>query len=123
MDLNLKNKKALVFGSSMGIGKAIAESLIKEGAMVCISSRNQENIDECAREINAHFTQTCDLSKEGQAKECIQKAREKMNGLDILVINTGGPQKNNFMDVTLEQWKNDYQSLWLSSVGHARSAS
>lgn len=116
MELGLQNKKALVFGSSMGIGKAIAQSLINEGATVCLSSRNKENIDKCAQEIKAQHTVVCDLSKPGEAKKAIQQAKELMSGIDILVLNTGGPKKNNFMEVTQEQWKTDFQSLWLSSV-------
>jgi len=56
VDLHLKNKKALVFGSSMGIGKAIAQSLLNEGASVCISSRSEENIQKCAKEIGTEYT-------------------------------------------------------------------
>ena len=122
VDLHLKNKKALVFGSSMGIGKAIAQSLLNEGASVCISSRSEENIQKCAKEIGTEYTLTCDLTKEGEAVKAIAKAKELMGGLDILVLNTGGPQKNNFMDVSTEQWKTDYQSLWISSVEAMKEA-
>jgi 3-oxoacyl-[acyl-carrier protein] reductase len=116
MDLGLKNKKALVWGASQGIGYAIAESLVKEGAIVTIASRSTDKIKSAKDKLNADHAITLDLTKSGEAKESIQKATELMNGLDILIINTGGPAKNNFEDVTGDQWQIDFQNLWLSAT-------
>ena len=46
MNLQLENKKALVFGSSAGIGYAIAESLLLEKTKVCVNSRNPERLQK-----------------------------------------------------------------------------
>ncbi len=116
MDLQLKGKKALVFGSSAGIGRAIAESLIAEGASVALSARTQSRLAETAAAIGAAAYFPCDLSKPGAAKETTQQAASKLGGLDILVINSGGPKKNVFADVSQSQWLEDFQNLWLSAV-------
>ncbi len=116
MELNLRGKKALVMGSSQGIGKAIADSLIREGVEVCISSRTEENLKRAAYEINAAHYIACALSVKGAARDLALKAKEKMGQIDILITNTGGPEKNNFDQTSVEQWHKDYQSLWMSPI-------
>lgn len=116
MDLHLKGKKALVLGSSTGLGRAVAESLIAEGAEVCIVSRNLENIHQTAREIGAPHFETADLSLKGETAKLVARALKKMGNVDILVTNTGGPKKNDFLQVTDEQWQEDFQALWMSPV-------
>lgn len=114
MDLQLKNKRALVFGSSDGIGRAIAESLIAEGAKVVLCSRTEEKLKKVADQINANGYVTADLTNAGEAKRATEEAINHLGGLDILITNTGGPAKGGFFEITNEQWMTDYQSLWLS---------
>ena len=116
MDLKLNGKKAVVFGGSQGIGRAIAESLIAENCEVIITARDQERLNIVAKEINAAEGISCDLSKTGQAKTTLEKILKKWNSVDILVMNTGGPQKGGFEAITTEQWQNDFQNLWISLV-------
>jgi len=117
MNLNLQDKTALVWGSSQGIGKAMAKSFIDEGVTTCLCSRNEESLKLTAQEIKTNHWITADLSKPNQGKQSIFDAKDKLEkDIDILIINTGGPEKNNFLDVTIEQWQKDYQNLWLSSV-------
>ena len=122
MNLNLKDKKALVFGSSTGIGRAIAESLIAEGVRVALCARNEKRLDSTAKKIGAFYSKTCDLLRPHAARELTREVIQKMQGLDILIINTGGPLKNNFLQVTEKQWQNDFQSLWLSTVDSLHEA-
>ena len=63
-----------------------------------------------------------DLTKPTEAAKATREAIEKMNGLDILIINTGGPAKGAFADITTEQWLSDYQNLWLSFVDAVKEA-
>jgi 3-oxoacyl-[acyl-carrier protein] reductase len=116
MNLELEGKKALVLGSSTGLGRAVAESLIAEGVDVCIVSRNFENISKTAKEIGTPYFETADLSRKGETALLVERVLSKMGHIDILVNNTGGPQKNNFLDVTDDQWQEDFQSLWMSPV-------
>ncbi len=116
MDLQLKGKRALVMGSSTGLGRAVAESLIAEGVEVILCARSDEKLQKAVKETGARAGFSCDLTKAGAAKDLISKAIKSLGGLDILVTNTGGPLKNNFQDVSLEQWHTDFQSLWMSVV-------
>ncbi|MCY4643949.1 MAG: SDR family oxidoreductase [Bacteriovoracales bacterium] len=114
MDLKLTGKRALVFGSSQGIGKAIALALMAESARVVISSRREETLSRVARETGAHGFFCADMSVPGDAERAIDWAMGELGGLDILVHNTGGPEKGRFLEISRDQWELDYQSLWLS---------
>lgn len=116
MDLKLKNKRALVMGSSTGIGRAIAESLIAEGASVVLCARNDERLQAAVRETGAAAGFACDLTQPKAAEELVRKTVERLGGLDILVTNTGGPRKGNFAEISVGQWHEDFQSLWMSFV-------
>lgn len=116
MDLKLKGKKALVMGGSSGIGRAIAQSYIQEGATVAICSRDAGKLETAAKELGTPHFFTCDLSKAGEAKAVCEKAIATLGGIDILVTNTGGPKRGNFADISTEQWHTDFQSLWMSVV-------
>lgn len=116
MDLQLKNKKALVLGSSSGLGKAIAQSLINEGAIVALCSRDQAKLKNTAAELGARHLYACDLTKSGEAKRVAELALKDMDGLDILITNTGGPKRGHFLEISQEQWMSDYQSIWMSVV-------
>lgn len=116
MELSLRNKKALVFGSSQGIGLSIAKTLLSEGAKVIINSRNQDKISKLSEEIGATGFVTADLSVPGSALMATKDAISKLGGIDIIVFNTGGPKKGQFHEITVDQWKEDFQNLWLSTV-------
>ncbi len=122
MNLQLSGKTALVMGSSMGIGKAIAKMLIEEGARVAICARNIEKLNQTAQEIRAELAIPCDLTQKNTAKILTQKVIEKFGKLDILVTNTGGPPKGTFEEITPEQWELGFQSLWLSVVESIQTA-
>lgn len=122
MDFNLNGKKALVFGSSSGIGYAIAESLLNEKAAVTLNSRNEERLNKSIKELKAQAGVVADLSKPNAAKTAVEEAIKKMQGLDILVMNTGGPNKGAFADISTEQWHLDFQSIWMSFVEAAKVA-
>lgn len=95
--MKLKNKIALVTGSTKGIGFAIAVSLIRQGATVIFNSRDKEWLNDSSfkefieKGYNAFFL-PADISKEDQAFTLIDKIIEKYNRIDILVNNVGGSE-------------------------------
>lgn len=109
-------------GSSTGLGRAIAESLIAEGAEVILSSRTEASLKKTADEIKAKGFIACDLQKPGAGKELVQKTIAQFGGVDILVTNTGGPNKGGFEAISDEQWHTDFQSVWMSVVESVREA-
>lgn len=122
MDLKLQNKKVLVFGSSGGIGYAIAESMLEEKAAVCVNSRDSGRLQKTMDALKTEFGVVADLTKADQSKKAVQQAIEQMKGLDVLVMNTGGPAKGSFAEVTNEQWLLDFQNLWLSFTDAVKEA-
>lgn len=88
---NLKDKVAIVTGSSKGIGKSIAQGLAEHGAKVVISSRSQEAVDEVADHFKKEgleaFGIACHIGKEDQRQNLIQQTIKKYGGVDILVNN------------------------------------
>ncbi|MEQ1585754.1 MAG: SDR family NAD(P)-dependent oxidoreductase, partial [Cyclobacteriaceae bacterium] len=95
MNLDLRGKRAVVGGSTQGIGKASAIELANLGATVTLLSRNEESLKAVLRELPAPANQThgylvADFSDPDQLKSVIQKFA-KTNAVHILVNNTGGP--------------------------------
>ena len=122
MDLGLKSKRALVLGSSAGIGKAVAKSLVDAGCVVCLNSRSEENLKKSVKEINAAGFLVANLNVAGEGKKLVEHFIAKFGGIDILVTNTGGPSKGSFEAITSEQWTQDFQSLWMSVVETVQTA-
>lgn len=116
MDLGLKGKKALVMGASLGLGRAVAESLIAEGVDVAICARSLDRLQKTAEKIGARCFFSCDLTKAGEAQKVTEQAIAALGGLDIVVTNTGGPKKGSFLEISPTQWQEDFQSLWMSVV-------
>lgn len=116
MDLGLAGRRALVFGSSAGLGRAIAEALIAEGAKVALCARPGERLQRAADELGAASALPVDLSQPGAGAEVVERARTALGGLDILVTNCGGPKKAAFLELDAGDWQTAFQSLWMSAV-------
>ena len=88
---DLQGKVAIVTGASKGIGKSMCEALAEYGAKVIVSSRNQEAVDEVAKEIkDAGYEATgiaCHVGREDQLEALVSKTVEKYGGVDILINN------------------------------------
>ena len=100
---DLKNKVAIITGSSKGIGKAIAKALAENGAQVIISSRNQQACDEVVAEFTADGLKAvgiaCHIADEEQRKNLVNKTIQAFGRIDILVNNAAinpvfGPLEN-----------------------------
>ena len=94
MDLNLKNKTAVITGSSRGIGKKIAETLANEGVNVVITATNLDTASKIAEEIKSSYNvETLGLEHDAKSsescKDVIAKTIEKFGSIDILVNNAG----------------------------------
>jgi len=115
MDLGIAGKRALVTGSSKGLGKAVAAALAAEGVRVAICSRNAETAAKTAAELKAEAF-PADLSAAGAVEKLIADVTEKFGGIDILVSNTGGPPPTGFDDTSDEQWRAGFEGLFMSTV-------
>lgn len=90
MELGLRGRRALVLGSSSGLGRAVAASLAAEGASVAVVSRDVERAREAAGAIGAAIPLVCDITVPGEPTRLVVEAVAALGGLDIVVVNTGG---------------------------------
>ncbi|GIN20570.1 SDR family NAD(P)-dependent oxidoreductase [Siminovitchia fordii] len=118
MNLNLKGKTALVTGSTSGIGKAIAMSLVAEGATVLINGRREEKVDQTIKENQAKYPDAilqsvvADL---GTEQGC-QKVIEKYSEVDILINNLGIFEPVEYFDIPDEDWFKLFETNIMSGV-------
>lgn len=121
MEMDLAGKRALVTGSSAGIGAGIARALAAEGARVAVHGRNRDVCQKLADEINGAggdaIVVTGDLATDAGAEQTAKGVNKAFGGLDILVNNVGGPGGALTWDnTTMDQWAEQYQLNTLSGV-------
>ena len=93
MDLQLAGKKAVVTGGSRGIGRAITERLLDEGATVSISARGAEGLESALADLSGHgnvYGQAVDVADGHALTAWVTAAGEEMGGIDIVVSNASG---------------------------------
>lgn len=110
--MKLKNHNALITGGSQGLGRAMAEHFLHEGANVVICARNEKELlatrDELAEKFPGQkvLAQACDVSDEKQVNELIAFALGRLVAINVLVLNAGiygpmGPTET----VPLDEWR------------------
>jgi len=92
--MDLKNKVAIITGGSKGIGRGIADAMVREGINVVISARQRNEIDETVQELNALRTGSAegivaDVCSYAQVQALFERTISFFGGLDILVNNAG----------------------------------
>ena len=109
MDLELKDKVAIVGGGSKGLGRACADVLAEEGAKVAVCSRTKVDLERAAQTI--HDTTGAevlalagDLDNPETARDLVAATVERFGRVDILVNNSGGPPLARALTATEEQW-------------------
>jgi 3-oxoacyl-[acyl-carrier protein] reductase len=122
MDLQLKNKCALVTGASRGLGYAAALALAREGCQVAINSRNPEKLstsaESMARETKAVVHPVAgDVGHAEEVKRIVEESARQCGGLDILICNSGGPPAGSFEAFDDAAW---LKAVDLSFMSHVR---
>ena len=114
MDLNLKNKVALVTGASKGIGKGIAIELAKEGCNIIICARDKAELSQAVMDLDKFNVEVlsviADLTDEQQIDNLIHISHERFGRIDILVNNAGTiGEPLSFMELSTDQWRNIFE--------------
>ncbi len=109
MDLQLKNKTALVTGASQGIGRAIAKGLAAEGVRICITARRRGLLEALAGEITAAggiapIIVEIDIMQDGAPKKLADAARKALGRIDILINSAGGSRPAIPIEAPDEEW-------------------
>ena len=109
MNGTVKDKAAIVTGSTKGIGRAIAEELLRAGARVTVSARNEGEVQSAAKELErAHakrvLARRCDVRREEDVSALFEETERAFGGVDILVNNAGVGFFKNLEEMSLEDW-------------------
>ncbi|WP_248515486.1 SDR family NAD(P)-dependent oxidoreductase [Salinarchaeum laminariae] len=107
----IDGKRAIVTGASSGIGRAIAEQFAAGGVDVAICSREQENVDPVAAEIQESdrpgeaLAVECDVTDRDAVDALVEATVERFGGIDVLVNNAGASFMAEFDDISPNGWK------------------
>ena len=123
----LVNKIALVSGSSRGIGKGIARSLLSQGACVYITGRSQNELKKTFDEFQEEFPDNVckfqgDLNSPGTIAELMKKVQTDRGHLDICVANIGSGKSQSGWDIADNFWEQSLQVNFFSAVRLSREA-
>ena len=118
MKIDLSGKKALIGGSSKGIGLGIASQLAESGASVCLMARNKSKLEEIINQLpnsENHSYLIVDFSNFEEYKIKIEAYLEN-NQVDILVNNTQGPPAGNSLSKDIDSYQEAFDLLFKSIV-------
>jgi 3-oxoacyl-[acyl-carrier protein] reductase len=129
MDLGLKDRVAIVTGSSRGLGFASARALVSEGCRVVICARTPERLQEARRHLaelagsdDRVLGVVADVSRGDDAKALVDKAGEALGGIDVLINNVGTARGGTLLDTSDEQWQEAFDHTLMPAVRMSRLA-
>ncbi|WP_026875890.1 SDR family oxidoreductase [Jiangella gansuensis] len=125
MDLGLKDRVYIVTGGTRGLGRAAAEALVADGARLVVASRSQEAVDAAARDLAAGGTGSvvgvaADNADPDTPERLVATAFDTFGRLDGALVSVGGPPGGGVSDITDDQWRSAFESVFLGAVRLAR---
>lgn len=112
MELHLENKAFVVGGASSGLGRAVAEQLVAEGARVLLVARNEDALQEAVQELGEQaYPCPADVSQTSGIDKVAAVAVERFGSLDGVLINAGGPPFGPALELADEQWLGAFRLL------------
>ncbi|MCX5696450.1 MAG: SDR family oxidoreductase [Candidatus Omnitrophica bacterium] len=117
MNTGLSGKVALIGGASKGLGMGCALQLAREGVNVAICARGADKLKETAEFIRNNakvevLPIVADLSNKKDLKKMVDTVINKFGGIDILIVNSGGPKAAGFFDLSEQDWDDAYRSVF-----------
>ena len=122
MDLGLDGARALVGGGSSGLGLAVGTALAGEGARVALAARPSERLDAAAGSIDGSVAVGVDLETADGPASAVGRAVEAFGGLDLVLVNSGGPPPGGFEQMDEAAWQRAIEGTLLGAVRLVRAA-
>lgn len=121
MNLGYEGEAALVAASSKGLGRATAQAIAAEGASVMLTSRDEAALEKTATEIRESTGskvsyEPADLTRVEDISRLLEKTREELGPVSVLVTNSGGPPAGRFDDLDDEAWRGAFELNLMSAV-------
>lgn len=123
MEVDLRNKKVVITGSSKGIGLEIAKRFHEEGCKIITNGRNEVDLQKSFNELSECEYIVSDVSDPRQAELFIKEAANKLNGIDILICNVGNGKSVNPGHENYSEWQKVFSKNFYSTtncVEHAK---
>jgi len=125
MDLELKDKVAVITGGSVGIGLAVAQGLAKEGVHLLLCARDEAQVVEAAREIAAgHGVKAvgvkADVSKSDDIARVLATVEDAFGGADLLINNAGTGSNETILEAPDDKWQYYWDLHVMASVRLSR---
>ena len=129
MDLGLKDKVAIVTGSSRGLGLASAKALAAEGCLVTLCGRTEATLHAAARDVSSIaggadrvLAVPADLAQAEGVQRVIDSTVERFGGIDVLVNNLGVARGAGLLETSDEEWQEAFDSTLMPAVRASRIA-
>ena len=123
MDLQLREKVAIVTGASKGIGRAIAQLLVDEGMRVTVAARSRDElISLAASSGDACFVQAVDLRLPDTPSAVVDATVARFGRLDVLVNNAGATKRGDFLALPDEDWADGFALKFFGAMRSSRAA-
>lgn len=126
METGLKDRVAIIAGSSAGIGRATALAFAAEGCHIALCARRQAELDHVAEEARMRFgvqtfTRAFDVADDAAVRSFVKAVHAHFGRVDICMPNAGGPPAKPFLDTTMEEWERAWQLNLRSAVSFAQA--
>jgi 3-oxoacyl-[acyl-carrier protein] reductase len=129
MELGLAGRHALVTGGTKGIGRAVVDELLAEGASVAFCARHAEEVKLAEDELRGALTDgtrvfgfCADVTRADEVTRFVEEAARALGGVDILVNNAGAAHPGNFETLSDEDWQHDLDVKLFSQIRCTRAA-
>ena len=122
MDLGLDGARALIGGGSGGLGDAIATALSGEGVRVALVARPSDRLDAAVGRLAGAVPVDTDLATPDGPASAVERTVEALGGLDLLLVNSGGPPTGMFEDLDEDAWARAIDGTLHSALRLIRAA-
>jgi 3-oxoacyl-[acyl-carrier protein] reductase len=120
VDLELRDKTAMVWGASKGLGLAIAECLAEEGASTVLVARNHNRLEQAVSRITAKggkaAAAAADIGNWSDVERALDSMRAMSGDPDILINNSGGPPPVGATHVDATLWRSQFETMVLNQM-------